>query len=637
MTASLALPIVVDVSVALAVGLLACRVLRRRSAALRHWVLAASLAVAAAAPVLEITLPRLELPVLGSTASVTTSGPTFSDGASSAPFTFVTPAQDTPRAAWVPVLAAAWAVGCAALLISLLAGLVRLTWMTRRCRRLRSSLWRERAAALSTQYGLRRTVVVVESPDRALLLTWGLMRPRIIVPATAASWSAERIDVVLGHELAHIVRCDWAVQVTAEVLRAVHWFNPLLWLACRQLRVESEHACDDAVLRRGVEATDYASHLLAVARHVRAAGGGWASAPAVAHASTLERRIAAMLNVSSNREPVTRAARLMAVLAMLAMTIPVAAATLTERVDATPFVSGAARDVALAAVPTTPFVPVAREAPAAKPAPMRAAVVEPAAVPAEAPVLPPAAEPAQQKPASVSATIRDPQGGVMPGVLVVLTDATGTRTSTTTDSNGQLIFRTVVPGEYQLTASLPGFRTVTSTLNLSEGQALLSNLTLPIGQLFETIVVTCPPAGAALLRGTADAALAMARRATVPRLFPLLREVGDPAFAAQVVPVRVGGNLMAPRQIKKVAPVCPAVTPGAGLIVILETTVGVDGLVKDLKVLRPSPADDKQTGYVQSAIDAVRQWEYTPTRLNNVPVPVIMTVTVTFTVTASAN
>ena len=636
MTAALALPIVVDVSVALAIGLLVCRVLRRRPAALRHWVLAASLVVAAAAPVLEVTLPRLELPVLGSTASVTTSGPTFSDGASSAPFTVVTPAQDTPRTAWVLVLVAAWAIGCVALLVSLLAGLARLTWMTRRCRPLRSSLWRERAAALSTQYRLRRTVVVVESPDRALLVTWGLMRPRIIVPATAVSWSAERIDMVLGHELAHIVRCDWAVQVTAEVLRAVHWFNPLMWLACRQLRVESEHACDDAVLRRGVEATDYASHLLAIARHVLAARGGWASAPAVAHASTLERRIAAMLNPSPNRKPVTRTARLAALIVTLALTVPVVAATLTERVEETSPVSGAGQDIPLTAAPAPPPAPVMVEQPAA-----RRMAPRPAAIaPAEAPEVAPAMVPVQEKPASVSGTIRDSQGGVMPGVEVAVTNnASETSGRTVTDSNGAFRFRDLAPGQYRFVARLPGFRTATDTLDLAAGQDLRHDRILPIGQLAETIVVTCRSVDAALHRNDSVPLLAIVARSASLRLFP---RQGDgrgvqPALAAQVVPVRIGGNIKAPTQVKKVPPRCPAVTPGAGLIVILEAAIGVDGLVRDAMVLRPQPADDKQIGYVQAAMDAVRQWEYTPTLLNNVPTAIIMTVTVTFTVTASPN
>jgi protein TonB len=79
--------------------------------------------------------------------------------------------------------------------------------------------------------------------------------------------------------------------------------------------------------------------------------------------------------------------------------------------------------------------------------------------------------------------------------------------------------------------------------------------------------------------------------------------------------------------VNKVAPVYPAIAQSARVqgIVILEATIGVDGKVIDAHVLRSIPLLD------QAAIDAVRQWEYTPTMLNGAPVPVIMTVTVTFT------
>ena len=60
-------------------------------------------------------------------------------------------------------------------------------------------------------------------------------------------------------------------------------------------------------------------------------------------------------------------------------------------------------------------------------------------------------------------------------------------------------------------------------------------------------------------------------------------------------------------------------------VVILEATIGPDGKVQDVRVLRSIPLLDA------AAIEAVRQWQYTPTLLNNVPVPVIMTVTVNFT------
>src|SRR6185503_11269680 len=137
------------------------------------------------------------------------------------------------------------------------------------------------------------------------------------------------------------------VQLAAEALRAIHWFNPFVWITCRRLREESELACDDAVLRRGLEPVDYASHLLAVARQLVVDGRTWASAPAVADPSTLERRIAAMLNGSRTHAMLTRANGAVTLLAMFALTIPVAAVTLTERLDSTSLVTSEQRDIAL--------------------------------------------------------------------------------------------------------------------------------------------------------------------------------------------------------------------------------------------------------------------------------------------------
>jgi protein TonB len=92
-------------------------------------------------------------------------------------------------------------------------------------------------------------------------------------------------------------------------------------------------------------------------------------------------------------------------------------------------------------------------------------------------------------------------------------------------------------------------------------------------------------------------------------------------------PVRVGGNIKAPTKIKDVRPVYPPIAQSARVsgMVIIEATIGADGRVKDAKVLRSIPLLD------QAALDAVKQWTFTPTLLNGVPVPVIMTVTVNFT------
>ena len=92
-------------------------------------------------------------------------------------------------------------------------------------------------------------------------------------------------------------------------------------------------------------------------------------------------------------------------------------------------------------------------------------------------------------------------------------------------------------------------------------------------------------------------------------------------------PVRVGGDIKEPKKIKHVPPVYPQIAQTAKVqgVVIIEAVIGKDGNVKDAKVLRSVALLD------QAALDAVRQWKFTPTLLNNVPVEVIMTVTVNFT------
>jgi len=92
-------------------------------------------------------------------------------------------------------------------------------------------------------------------------------------------------------------------------------------------------------------------------------------------------------------------------------------------------------------------------------------------------------------------------------------------------------------------------------------------------------------------------------------------------------PIRVGGDIPAPTKVHTVTPVYPQIAISARVqgVVVIEATIGTDGRIQDTKVLRSIPLLD------QAALEAVRQWEYTPTRLNGEPVPVIMTVTVNFT------
>lgn len=90
--------------------------------------------------------------------------------------------------------------------------------------------------------------------------------------------------------------------------------------------------------------------------------------------------------------------------------------------------------------------------------------------------------------------------------------------------------------------------------------------------------------------------------------------------------VRVGAEVRPPTKIHDAAPVYPAIAQSARIsgVVIIQATIGVDGAVIDATVLRSVPLLD------QAALEAVRQWRYTPSRLNGQPVAVVMTVTVNF-------
>lgn len=110
--------------------------------------------------------------------------------------------------------------------------------------------------------------------------------------------------------------------------------------------------------------------------------------------------------------------------------------------------------------------------------------------------------------------------------------------------------------------------------------------------------------------------------------------IGDRVIAAPPAPppplerkpVRPGGDIRVPEKIIHVPPVYPTIALQSHVrgVVILEATISEAGRVENLRVLRSHPLLER------AAIEAVRQWRYTPTRLNGVPVPVIMTVTVNF-------
>ncbi len=169
---------------------------------------------------------------------------------------------------WQPVQNASialWLVGALAFGAYIARGVLLASAMKRA-----SSLQSPEALGLSEasqKSGVRRAwelrVSFTRRPPAAM--TWGWLKPVVMLPKDSASWPTEKCETVLLHELAHVRRHDSFTQFVALAVCALYWFNPLVWLAARAMRLEAEKAADDRVILAGVRPTDYAAELLRIA------------------------------------------------------------------------------------------------------------------------------------------------------------------------------------------------------------------------------------------------------------------------------------------------------------------------------------------------------------------------------------
>ncbi len=592
---TLLLASLVKASLILALGLVATLALRRRSASVRHAILASAITCAALMPALELLLPQVTV-MSWPTPAVMSSGLTLTSDDTRVALASSGTTSTGTAIPWTQVVVGVWLAASLVTLGGLVTGLVRLRRLRRRCAPV-SGRWRALTDELSRACGVTRSVALLESDDASLLVTYGVLRPGIILPAGAAHWTDDRMRVVLRHELAHIARRDAGVQLIGEALRIMQPLNPFVWIACHRLRQESEYACDDAVLRGGVNATDYATHLFDVAKHLSGRHIAWASAPAIAHPSTLERRIVAMLHTHNTRSPLTRRGWSIAALVALGVSLPLAAASVAP--PAPSVISSTESEISAEFVAT--ITPPA-EAPASTPV----SAVIPAVVPTVVP-----APVATAQTGAISGTVTDQTAGVIPGATVTLTGPNGATATAVSNVRGQFVFRDLPTAAHELSVSLSGFGTVRATVTPAAGATTDHAVTLPIGSLTETMSMNCAPTSAMRQLGQA--------------IFPVLAAQQPPA-----TPIRVGGNIRAPQKVRNVRPVCPAGLPLGDTMVQLSGVVGIDGLIHDMEAVPDDAGTQPHAAAAAAALDAVRQWTFTPTQLNGQPVDVNITVTVTF-------
>ena len=294
--------------------------MRRRSAAARHMVWTAAFVGLLALPVLTAALPALEAPAwipAGTVFQVTARlrsrlGVEVSEPRGMLDFSPARRAEARRQPGRVaPVLAIAWLVGTGISLAQM-----ALAWLV--AARIRRQARRFPGISIEG-------AEVLESRRGSMPMTFGLLRPAILLPSDAATWPDERRRVVLLHELAHVRRGDAATHLLARAALSLYWWNPLAWLAWRRFVRERERAADDLVIGAGASAADYAGHLLEIARGIETAPAlGWA-AVAMARRSELEGRLLAILATGRNRNAPRRAAAWIAALIAVGLIAPMAA------------------------------------------------------------------------------------------------------------------------------------------------------------------------------------------------------------------------------------------------------------------------------------------------------------------------
>jgi beta-lactamase regulating signal transducer with metallopeptidase domain len=215
-----------------------------------------------------------------------------------------------------------WSGGAAVALLMILLGQLSLCRLTRNSRGITETSWLGLLEQLLASLHLRRRVLLIESERRRMPMTWGALRPKVLLPKEAEDWPPERRRVVLLHELAHVKRADYLATLVTQVVCALYWFNPLVWLAARRMVAERERACDDLVLSHGAPAADYAEQILELASN----SGRFTAYGAIAMArrSHLEGRLLAILDASRNRAKTSRLAILVAVALMASIVVPTA-------------------------------------------------------------------------------------------------------------------------------------------------------------------------------------------------------------------------------------------------------------------------------------------------------------------------
>ena len=318
-----------------ALGLLA--LMKRRSAAERSWVAHIGLLALVTLALAPLVLPNwtVEAPsLLGQVAeqkaqaepAVVNRVPTVDEGRDTFRPAAVAAQPSRVSLSATAATMALYAIPAAILLFITFLALARLIALRARADVLVDGHWLSALARAQRRMGFKHGTALLTSNELSSPISWGLMRPVILLNTRAVEASGEA-EAIIAHELAHVARMDWAKLLLARVATALFWFNPFVWLLAREAHQLREETADDAVLAADIADTDYAQLLVGVARHE--CPGLLLGAHGVAPSkSSLARRVARVLDGQSVRGPAARSFAFGVLVGAVMIAAPLTALTL---------------------------------------------------------------------------------------------------------------------------------------------------------------------------------------------------------------------------------------------------------------------------------------------------------------------
>lgn len=220
--------------------------LARRSAAERYAFCVAGMAALVAAPAVTLAVIRTSIP----------------DGNAITAASSIDMRAIQPFFPWLTTL---WVLGASLLQLRLCLAWLQAHVAIRRARPIASPEWTRLAASIGDRLGVTRAVRILESRAVCTPAVVGWLRPVILVPAGfLESLPLAHVRAILAHELAHVRRYDFLVNIAQGVFESLLFFHPVTWWLSKRLRVEREFCCDDAAVAVCASRLEYARALSAV-------------------------------------------------------------------------------------------------------------------------------------------------------------------------------------------------------------------------------------------------------------------------------------------------------------------------------------------------------------------------------------